>query len=171
METIKTVYYDSPAGGMIIGSFNGKICLCDWINSKRRETNDKRLQRCLSAQFETKESEVVESAIAQLEEYFEEKRKIFSIPLLLSGTDFQCSVWSELIKIPYGTTISYRELAERLGNPKAVRAVASANGSNPISIFVPCHRVIGSDHSLTGYAGGIETKKWLIELEKRANNA
>ena len=100
-----------------------------------------------------------------MDEYFARKRKTFDIPLLLVGTEFQKSVWQELQNIPYGKTLSYGELSQRLGEPKAVRAVAAANGANPISIFVPCHRVIGRDHKLTGYAGGLAAKKELLELE------
>ena len=89
----------------------------------------------------------------------------FDIPMLFAGTDFQKKVWHKLLEIPYGVTISYGELATQLGMPKAVRAVANANGANAISIIVPCHRVIGSDHSLTGYGGGLAAKKKLLELE------
>ena len=89
----------------------------------------------------------------------------FSVPLLFVGTEFQKSVWHELLNIPYGTTVSYGELSRKLGNPKAVRAVAASNGANPISIFVPCHRVIGSNRKLTGYGGGLPAKQFLLELE------
>ena len=87
------------------------------------------------------------------------------MPLLFVGTDFQKTVWNELLKIPFGTTVSYGEMARRIGMPKAVRAVANANGANAISILAPCHRVIGSDHSLTGYGGGLDVKRALLELE------
>jgi methylated-DNA-[protein]-cysteine S-methyltransferase len=105
----------------------------------------------------------------QIDEYFNGKRKIFDLPLDLQGTDFQKRVWSELLKIPFGKTISYKELSIRLGNIKAIRAVAAANGANPVSIIVPCHRVIGSDGSMTGYAGGLWRKKWLLEFETKEN--
>jgi methylated-DNA-[protein]-cysteine S-methyltransferase len=103
--------------------------------------------------------------IQQLEEYFSGSRKEFDIPLDLQGTDFQKKVWTELLKIPYGTTISYKELAIRLGDLKCIRAAGTANGANPVSIIVPCHRVIGSDASLVGYGGGLWRKKWLLEHE------
>ena len=103
--------------------------------------------------------------VYELEEYFAGHRKIFDIPVVFTGSEFQCTVWEELMKIPYGRTISYGELARRIHNPKAVRAVASANATNPISILVPCHRVIGSNHKLTGYGGGLDAKKGLLELE------
>jgi methylated-DNA-[protein]-cysteine S-methyltransferase len=103
--------------------------------------------------------------ISQLDEYFSKKREVFDLPLDLQGTDFQKRVWNELLKIPFGKIMSYKELTLNLGDIKAIRAVASANGANPVSIIVPCHRVIGSDGSLTGYAGGLWRKKWLLEHE------
>ena len=103
-----------------------------------------------------------------LNEYFSGRRKEFEVPIDLRGTPFQMSVWSALRTIPFGATISYAELARRIGDPKAVRAVGQANNRNPISIIVPCHRVIGADGSLTGYGGGIERKRFLIELEAGA---
>ena len=102
---------------------------------------------------------------AQLQEYFEGKRTDFTFKLNPKGTDFQQKVWQELLKIPFGKTCSYLELSKKLGDVKAIRAVASANGKNPIWIVVPCRRVIGSDGSLTGYAGGLWRKKWLLEHE------
>jgi len=104
-------------------------------------------------------------AVKQLQEYFSGTRQTFQLQLNLKGTDFQKSVWQELLNIPYGKTISYLELSRRLGDVKAIRAVAAANGQNPFWIVVPCHRVIGSDGSLTGYAGGLWRKKWLLEHE------
>jgi len=107
------------------------------------------------------------AAKEQLREYFARKREAFDLPLVLNGTPFQLSVWRELQAIPYGKTVSYLELAKKIGNPKAVRAVGMANGSNPIPIIVPCHRVIGSDGSLTGFGGGLPTKQRLLALESR----
>ncbi len=101
----------------------------------------------------------------QINEYFEKKRKVFDIPLILEGTEFQKKCWNALLTIPYGKTISYMEQAEMVGNPKAVRACANANRLNPIAIIIPCHRVIGKDGSLTGYAAGISKKRFLLELE------
>lgn len=167
METIKIRRYQSPVGEMILGSYRDKLCICDWAVERRRGTIDRRIQRHLDARYETGSSEIIERTIVQLEEYFSGKRRIFDIPVVFTGSEFQCTVWSELMKIPYGATISYGELARRIGNPKAVRAVASANATNPISIFVPCHRVIGSNNKLTGYGGGLEAKRGLLELETR----
>ena len=113
--------------------------------------------------FELKET------VNQLQEYFDGKRTDFTFKLNLKGTDFQQKVWRELSKIPFGKTISYLDLAKKLGDPKVIRAAASANGKNPIWIVIPCHRVIGTDGSLTGYAGGLWRKKWLLEHENPSN--
>lgn len=165
MKQINIKYYKSPVGEIIIGSYDGKLCLADWRYRKIRSTIDARIQKILDAEYVEESSEVIEETIIQLEEYFTHKRKIFNIPLLMLGTDFQKSVWEGLIKIPYGETASYLELAKNIGNEKAVRAVASANGANAISILIPCHRIIGSDGSLTGYAGGLDVKRKLLEIE------
>jgi methylated-DNA-[protein]-cysteine S-methyltransferase len=109
--------------------------------------------------------ELLEDAVYQLQEYFEGSRKEFSLTINPEGTAFQKKVWQSLQQIPYGKTVSYLELSKTLGDAKAIRAVASANGQNPLWIVVPCHRVIGSDGSLTGYAGGLHRKKWLLEHE------
>jgi len=114
------------------------------------------------------EDVVFKDAIAQLTAYFEGARIEFDLPLSLDGTDFQRRVWAALREIPYGETISYGELARRIGNPNASRAVGLANGRNPVAIIVPCHRVIGANGSLTGYAGGIDRKIWLLEHEGAA---
>ncbi len=106
------------------------------------------------------------SVYPQLKEYFSGERKCFDLPLEIEGTDFQKKVWGELVKIPFGTTISYKELAVRLGDEKVIRAAASANGANPLPIVIPCHRVIGSDGSLVGYAGGLKIKEKLLVLEE-----
>ncbi|SHG78162.1 methylated-DNA--[protein]-cysteine S-methyltransferase [Flagellimonas flava] len=109
--------------------------------------------------------EALKDAVYQFSEYFDGKRKVFDLKLNPSGTDFQKKVWAKLLEIPFGKTVSYMELSKQLGDPKAIRAVAAANGKNPLWIIVPCHRVIGSDGSLTGYAGGLHRKKWLLEHE------
>ncbi|WP_291527880.1 methylated-DNA--[protein]-cysteine S-methyltransferase [Bacteroides sp. UBA939] len=165
MKVVWIQPYQSPCGELILGSFEGKLCLCDWQNGRRRELIDKRIQKNLRAQYETGMSETIRQTIIRLDEYFARQRTTFDIPLLFTGTDFQKTVWRELQNIPYGKTISYAELSGRLGNPKAVRAIASANGANAISVLVPCHRVIGSNHKLVGYGGGLPVKKMLLELE------
>ncbi|MCL1958367.1 MAG: methylated-DNA--[protein]-cysteine S-methyltransferase [Spirochaetes bacterium] len=116
--------------------------------------------------FEKQETPLIKETAKQLDEYFLKKRKVFDLPLILKGTDFQNKVWDALQNIPYGKTCSYGELAAITGNSKASRAVGMANNRNPIVIIIPCHRVIGHDGSLTGYAGGLELKRQLLELEK-----
>ena len=162
---IRTRRYESPCGILLLGSFDGKLCLCDWQVEKHRDHVYRRLKRILHADFEEGTSDVIEKAVLQLDGYFAGKRRVFDMPLLFVGTDFQKKVWNELLKIPFGETLSYGEMARRIGMPEAVRAVANANSANSMSIFVPCHRVIGSDNSLTGYGGGIEAKRKLLELE------
>jgi methylated-DNA-[protein]-cysteine S-methyltransferase len=111
----------------------------------------------------------LQEAVSQLQDYFSGKRNYFSFKLNPKGTDFQQKVWQELLKIPFGKTISYLDLAKKLGDAKVIRAAASANGKNPLWIVVPCHRVVGTDGSLTGYAGGLWRKKWLLEHENPTN--
>lgn len=120
---------------------------------------------CKSAESSNR-SALTEKAISQLKEYFCGTRKSFDLPLEMKGTDFQKKVWSALCRIPYGETRSYKDIAEEIGKPKAVRAVGGANNKNRFMIIVPCHRVIGADGSLTGYAGGIDVKKKLLKLEQ-----
>ena len=161
--TVKS--YQTPCGILLLGSINDNLCLCDWRTENHRDRVDRRLKQTFHAEYETGTSEVIAYAEQQLNEYFAGERQTFDAPLCFTGTDFQIKVWNELLKIPFGTTISYGELARRIGCPTAVRAVANANGANSISIFVPCHRVIGSDNSLTGYGGGLNAKQMLLKLE------
>ena len=112
------------------------------------------------------ETDLIKKAAEQLDEYFKGRRKAFDLPLAPQGTPFQQSVWNALLKIKFGETRSYKEIAEQIGNPKAVRAVGMANNRNPISIIIPCHRVIGSDGSIVGYGGGLSIKQYLLELER-----
>ena len=165
MNTISIQTYKSPIGELLLGSYEGKLCLADWKYRRMRSSIDKRIQRGLQAEYVEENSVVIEETIKEIKEYFAGERKDFDIPLLMVGTEFQKSVWEGLIQVPYGTTASYRELSKSIGNEKAVRAVASANGANAISILIPCHRIIGSNGDLVGYAGGLPTKKKLLELE------
>lgn len=161
--------YISPCGELVLGACGNRLCLCDWSAGNRREKIDGRLKRILRAEIVVQEpgagSEVLDAAEAQLDEYFRGERFTFTIPLSFAGTDFQKQVWETLLTIPYGKTISYGELARRIGRPASVRSVANANGANAISLFVPCHRVIGIDGTPTGYAGGIPAKLHLLSLE------
>lgn len=165
MEKIRITYYQSPVGEMKLGSYGDGICLCDWVANRRREAIDRRICSHLNSAFQDGSSDATDEAKRQLDEYFAGKRRDLDMPLFMTGTEFQCRVWRELMKIPYGVTLSYGGLALRIQNPNAVRAVASAIATNPISLFVPCHRVIGSNNNLTGYAGGLDAKRKLLDLE------
>lgn len=157
--------YVSPCGDLWLGSFEEKLCLCEWALASRAFTLA-RAQGVLHAQPAEQSAGVLRMAAAQLDEYFARRRRLFDVPLLLLGTDFQKSVWRALCDIPYGSTCSYAELAAAIRKPHALRAVAAANRANAISIFVPCHRVIGKDHQLVGYGGGLDAKRHLIETER-----
>ena len=168
-QTVNTQYYDSPCGKLILASIGDELCLCDWHEMPCAERNKRRLERHLDAEFISKSSSVLEQTKAELDEYFAGERKTFNIPLCPIGTDFQKQVWQALLEIPYGETRSYKEIAQSVNNLKGVRTVAQAIGANGISILIPCHRVIGSDHTLTGFAGGIEAKRLLLNLESNGH--
>ncbi len=157
--------YDSPCGELMLGDFGGRMCMCEWVTEHRKNAVANRFKGILGADFAEVETGLLKKASMQLDEYFRHERTEFDVPLFPVGSDFQRSVWQELINIPYGTTMSYMGVSNRIGNPKAVRAVANAIGANAINIFIPCHRVIGSNHKLTGYTGGLEKKHFLLELE------
>jgi methylated-DNA-[protein]-cysteine S-methyltransferase len=145
-------YYESPIGYIRIKGDEESILALDFAEEgQNRENYPEHIKAC----------------IIQLDEYFTGKRKNFDISYLLKGTEFQKKVWAELAKISYGETVSYKDIAKRIGNEKAVRAVGTTNGKNPISIIVPCHRVVGADGKLTGYAWGVWRKEWLLEHEKK----
>ena len=165
MPQVNIQHYDSPCGRLVLASLGDELCLCDWDDNPCAERNMRRLARCTNASFKTETSSVLEETKRQLDEYFACKRKSFEIQLRMVGTDFQHEVWNALLNIPYGATKSYKEIAQSIGKPKAIRAVAGAIGANGISILIPCHRIIGSDHSLTGYAGGLVAKRVLLGLE------
>lgn len=158
-------YFSTPLGELILGSLGSELCLCDWRYRKMRTAIDQRILRALDAEFIEGESEVISDTILQLKEYFDGNRKEFNIPMKMFGSSFQVEVWNSLVGIPYGGTESYLGLSRKLGNEKAIRAVASANGANALAILIPCHRIIGSSGELIGYAGGLSTKKRLLMLE------
>ena len=160
-------YYNSPCGELILASMGNELCLCDWNGMPCAERNLCRIGRYVNADFRTEPSSVIEQTKRQLDEYFAGSRKEFDIPLHPFGTDFQLQVWRALFDIPYGKTRTYMEIAKSIDNAKGVRAVAQAIGANSLDIIVPCHRVIGSNHSLTGFAGGLDKKRFLLELERR----
>jgi methylated-DNA-[protein]-cysteine S-methyltransferase len=153
---LKTVYWQSPAGLLEIQASDEGLRAVSFVENRI---------------YEEEPSNHNQLTINQLKEYFEGKRKDFDLTFDLEGTDFQKRVWLELLKIPFGKTKSYMDMAVALGDPKVIRAAASANGANKIGIIIPCHRVIGSDGSLTGYAGGLDKKKWLLELENPSKQA
>jgi methylated-DNA-[protein]-cysteine S-methyltransferase len=132
-----------------------------------RKAVDDRIKKGLDAEFIEQDDEILEKTRKQVDEYLNGNRKEFGMPLLMVGTEFQRRVWKALMKVPYGATATYGQIAEDIGSPKAVRAVGNANSANPISIIVPCHRIIGSDGELVGYGGGLSVKKRLLKLEQR----
>jgi O-6-methylguanine DNA methyltransferase len=150
MDTPSYVYYESPLGLIEVGAAAGAVVSLHFVDERRHDSSGDRL---------------LTKAAAQLAEYFNGNRRTFALPLRLSGTAFQVRVWWQLKEIPFGKTVSYRDVAVAVGNAKAVRAVGAANGSNPIALVLPCHRVIGSDGSLTGYGGGLWRKRWLLKHE------
>lgn len=150
--------YNFAIGQLAICEENEKIVM---VNRVKAEDADEIIKNNIQ-----KETALIKNTKQQLDEYFAGKRKKFDIPIKLEGTDFQMNVWKELLKIPYGETCSYLDIAKRIGNPKASRAVGMANNKNKIIIIVPCHRVIGSNKKLVGYAGGLDVKEKLLELEK-----
>ncbi len=156
----------TPLGPMLAGAVNNKICLLEFIDRRMLETQLKRIKKIFNTELVPGNNSLFVKLNKQLEEYFNGKRKNFSIPLSIEGTPFQMKVWNELLKIPYGKTVSYKTQAINIDNPKAVRAVGKANGDNRISIIIPCHRVIGSNGDLVNYGGGIWRKQYLINLEK-----
>lgn len=139
--------------------------MCDWTAERHHERVRRRLSRLLDAKFIDGTSSVIGTAETQLDEYFAGERREFDVPLMFAGTEFQKQVWNELLQIPFSRTTTYGELARRIGHPTAVRAIANAVGSNALSVLVPCHRVIGADGTLTGYAGGLPAKRHLLNLE------
>ena len=158
MNTRFYTRYESPIGPLLLAGSRAGLNYVSFLCGRHAVAVDPDWRE---------DGSVFDAAIEQLREYFAGERKTFSLTLSPAGTEFQRAVWSELRNIPYGETISYKELAERIGKPKAVRAVGAANGANPIPIIIPCHRVIGNDGSLTGFGGGLPLKKRLLELEGR----
>jgi len=165
VSSINISYYKRYGFDLILGTYQDKLCLVGFMGSKKRKSDDKKIQKRLNADFVEYEDEVLKQTKKELDEYFQRKRKSFSIPLLMVGTEFQKNVWEALQKIPYGKTSTYKKQALMIDNEKAIRAVANANGANLLAIIIPCHRIIGSDGSLTGFGGGLELKKKLLELE------
>jgi AraC family transcriptional regulator, regulatory protein of adaptative response / methylated-DNA-[protein]-cysteine methyltransferase len=164
---INTTKIETPLGNMIAGATGEGVCLLEFEDRELLQSEQKSLKKLLKTNIEAGENKHLKALEIQLKEYFEGSRKEFSLSLVLAGSDFQKAVWNELLNIPFGSTRSYLEQAAALNRPGSVRAVANANGINMIAIVIPCHRVIGSDGSLTGYGGGLVRKKWLLDHEKK----
>ena len=158
MNQLFYTWYESAVGRLLLVGSHAGLNLVSFSSGKHAV--------CVSPEWK-EDRAIFRSAITQLDEYFAGRRKTFDLALFPQGTAFQTQVWNALQTIPYGETISYKELALRIGKPKTIRAVGAANGANPIPIIIPCHRVIGHDGSLTGFGGGLPLKKRLLELESR----
>ena len=157
----------TPIGPMFICATNRGVCLLEFVDRPALETELKDLQRLLKARIIAGENEHIRQAKRELAEYFAGKRGDFEVALDLPGTPFQRTTWEALGQIPFGTRSTYGGQAKRIGNPKAVRAVGTANGANRVAIIVPCHRVVGVGGKLTGYGGGLERKRWLLQHEEQ----
>lgn len=166
-NVINIIRFTTKLGAMFACATDRGLCLLEFTDRRMLETEFQDLCKRLNAVILPGKNRYLDLVQIQVLEYFEGKRKDFTIPLLTPGTEFQQSVWKVLHQIPYGETWSYKEQAVELNKPKAVRAVATANGYNRIAFIIPCHRVIGSNGDLTGYGGGLGRKKWLLQLERR----
>lgn len=164
---ISLSHIKTPLGMMRMGATDEGICLFDFQYRKSIDSIMTRIENLTQQKFQEADHPHFKVLEAQITEYFTGQRKDFDLPLHLVGSPFQVSVWEALLQIPYGETRSYKQQSIAVGDEKAIRAVASANGENGIAIIVPCHRVIGSNGSLTGYGGGLPKKKWLLDLERK----
>jgi len=143
----------TPVGSFLLEEDGIGICRAEFLQEEKERTEPS--------------TALLQEAVCQLQEYFAGTRREFTLPISVQGTEFQLDDWAALQEIPYGTTCSYQQIAEAIGRPEAVRAVGMANHANPVSIFIPCHRVIGKNGKLTGYGGGLDRKQFLLDLEKR----
>ena len=153
LDMEKIFLYETPVGKLCIGEEDGVIVRTTWSK--------------IPTEYLLEETKLILQCKMQLDEYFRGERKTFDLPLAPKGTDFQRKVWNALQKIPYGETKTYGEIAAAVGNPKGARAVGMANNKNPIGIIIPCHRVVGANGKLVGYAGGMDKKEWLLQLERK----
>lgn len=157
----------TPAGGMLAAATEKGLCLLEFIIPDRTERNLAEISTLICEDIGYGENDILIKLKDELSEYFEGERRNFSIPLEIFGSPFRRNVWNELLNIPFGSTITYREQAAIMKKPLSIRAVANANSSNRLCIVIPCHRVIGSNGQLTGYSGGLERKRWLLDHEKK----
>lgn len=161
---------DTKFGQFIVGTINDACCLFEFKYRKTIKSILEKKKKHYNAVYKTSKNELHSKIENQINQYFSGELTEFNIPLNIRGTDFQRHVWNKLLEIPYGETISYKELAKRVGNESAMRAVGGANGANNIAIIIPCHRVIRADGELQGYGGGLSNKKKLLQLEKLTKN-
>ena len=167
VDSVMTAWVRSPLGSLLVGSTSRGICLLEFTNRKRLGRQLSQLRRHFRCSVVPGENRHTVQLRRELSEYFSGKRKRFSVKLIYPGTPFQEKVWRALRMIPYGATVSYEHIAHTIGTPGASRAVGTANGSNRISIIIPCHRVINKNGKLGGYGGGLRKKKMLLSLERR----
>ncbi|WP_316818914.1 methylated-DNA--[protein]-cysteine S-methyltransferase [Pedobacter nyackensis] len=158
--------FNTPLGPMLAGATTEGLCILEFKNRIRLEKELADLQKLLEATVVYGKNKHLVQTETELTEYFAGSRKTFSVSLHTPGNEFAQSVWKALQEIPYGKTCSYKDQADRMNNPRAIRAIASTNGRNRLAIIIPCHRVIGSNGSMTGYAAGIDKKKWLLKFER-----
>jgi AraC family transcriptional regulator of adaptative response/methylated-DNA-[protein]-cysteine methyltransferase len=164
---IYTTLIETPIGTMIAGAVKEGVCLLEFADRKTLTAQLESLKEYLNGDIKEGRHKHFGLLKKELKAYFKKKLKLFTVPLIFPGSDFQQLIWNELQRIPFGSTRSYKQLAVAINKPAAVRAVAHANGLNRISIIIPCHRVIGDDGDLTGYGGGLRRKRWLIDHESR----
>jgi len=165
-RAIYTTIYQSPCGPMLIGEADGNLCLCDWVGTSRHKSTIYGVSRRLNAMVKSGITPALVSIIRSLDRYFAGGMLKTDVQMLPIGTKFQKSVWRSVMEIDYGTTATYSQVANACGHPTAIRAVSNAIASNPLTLFIPCHRIIGKNKSLTGYRGGIQIKQYLLNLEK-----
>jgi AraC family transcriptional regulator of adaptative response/methylated-DNA-[protein]-cysteine methyltransferase len=166
-DMISTTTISTPLGNILIGATGEGICLFDFEDRRNMNRIMNRIEKMSGKKFVEGEHPYLKRTETQISEYFSGYRTVFDLPLHFLGTPFQKQVWQGLLQIPYGETRSYLQQSILLGNEKAIRAVAGANGENGIAIIVPCHRVVGTNGSLTGYGGGLQRKQWLLQLEQK----
>lgn len=157
----------TPCGDIVLGDINGSLCLSDWILNNHHLKSIARICKATNVAISYSSTPIIESAITQLSEYFQGNRTSFQLPTMLVGTDFQKAVWRAINNIPFGCLISYSELAQTIGMPRAVRAVANAVGANPLPIIIPCHRVTTNRGEHTGFSGGINAKLQILTIESK----
>ncbi len=165
-KVITMTEFSTPLGPMLAGATSEGVCILEFTNRIKLEKEITELQNLLNATTAQGRNQHLDQLEVELKEYFDGSRKEFEVLLHTPGNDFTQSVWQILQEIPYGTTCSYKEQADKMNNPKAIRAIATTNGRNRLAIIIPCHRVIGSNGSMTGYAAGVDKKKWLLKFER-----